>query len=152
MYSERIVLRILNECGEALNRSHEGVPCLVWTGTSAASGYNAIYVPEVGKYVGVYRIAWELANGKEMPDDLVPDHLCRFPPCIEPRHLEAVTQGENLARGRTAAVINREKTHCAHGHEYSAENTRVYRKKNGGSGRACKTCERERYLARKTLT
>lgn len=35
------------------------------------------------------------------------------------------------------------KTHCAHGHPYDAENTRVERR-DDGRRRTCRTCDRER--------
>lgn len=46
---------------------------------------------------------------------------------------------------RPIAPRNRDKTHCAKGHEYSPENTYI---KNDGA-RACKTCTRDRWI-RKT--
>jgi hypothetical protein len=34
----------------------------------------------------------------DVPEDLVIDHKCRTPSCVNPDHLEPVTQGENLRR------------------------------------------------------
>lgn len=56
----------------------------------------------------------------------------------------AAWRAENpSARGKGAH--EREKTHCPHGHEYSAENT--YRRPDGS--RVCKTCRREQEQARR---
>lgn len=53
------------------------------------------------KVIAVHRLAYEVAVGA-IPDGYVIDHVrergCRFRDCIEPRHLEAVTQAENVAR------------------------------------------------------
>ena len=86
-----------------------------------------------------HRLAYELAVGR-IPDNYVLDHLCSNPACVNPAHLEAVTQGENLARASTViSTVNRRKTHCPQGHEYTPENTRYDRKSRG-----CRTCGNER--------
>lgn len=43
------------------------------------------------------------------------------------------------------------KTHCPAGHEYTPENTWVYKNSNGGPKRMCKTCSRKRSRARMLL-
>jgi hypothetical protein len=43
------------------------------------------------------------------------------------------------------------RTHCSRGHEYTAENTRLYVPRNRhGFARQCLTCERERSTRRRT--
>ncbi len=44
--------------------------------------------------------AWELANGREVPDGWQVDHLCFNPRCILPAHLEAVPPLVNHRRRR----------------------------------------------------
>lgn len=82
--------------------------------------------------VKAHRYSYALHNG-HMSEELVIDHLCSNTVCVNPRHLEAVTQLENVRRG--AAKI----THCKRGHEYTPENTRYQKRYNG---RLCKTCQR----------
>lgn len=45
-----------------------------------------------------HRVSHVLYKGP-IPNGLVIDHLCRNPSCVNPDHLEAVTQKENVHRG-----------------------------------------------------
>jgi len=95
-----------------------------------------------------HRIAHEWAIG-QIPDLLTIDHLCRNRGCVNPAHLEIVTRGENTLRGDSPWSINKRKTHCLHGHEFTAENTYLYR-----GTRSCKACwsiRKRQYRARASL-
>jgi hypothetical protein len=84
-----------------------------------------------------YRVAYEYLVGR-VPDGLVLDHLCRNPPCCNPRHLEPVTPRENVMRGNPSPItLNAAKTACSRGHAFTPENTYVSR-----GGRYCRTCRR----------
>ncbi len=108
--------------------------CWLWTGTRW-NGYGKFRLN--GKSVFVHRISHELFKG-DIPDGLVIDHLCRNTLCVNPEHLEAVTQKVNCERG-LVGIVNASKTHCKHGHEYDQENT--YHIPTGG--RQCRACNRE---------
>ena len=126
----------------------------------------------------VHRIMYELVNGK-IEQGLVIDHVCSNKNCVNPQHLEEVTNHENNLRGNTDLqhagycknghkrtpentyirpdgrgtycrkcadiyhpkredyIVNKDKTHCIRGHEFTLENTRI--RKYGG--RQCKTCD-----------
>lgn len=113
--------------------------CWVWTAglnSNNGKGYGQFYLN--GKKVKSHRLSYEITIGK-IPDGMVLDHLCRNRQCVNPDHLEPVTNRENVLRGDThSSGHNRAKTHCPSGHEYSEENTRL--SKSGY--RKCKTCHR----------
>ncbi len=70
-------------------------PCWVFRGV-ATGHYGNIRV--AGRQTSAHRAMYEQAIGP-IPDGLVIDHLCHRPRCINPAHLEAVTNEENVRRG-----------------------------------------------------
>lgn len=70
--------------------------CLLWTGALNDGGYGRVKVR--GRFRRAHIVAFEIANGP-VPDGLRLDHLCRVRSCINARHLEPVTSGENTRRG-----------------------------------------------------
>lgn len=122
----------------------EADECWQWVGAVAPNGYGRIYshVTTKGKYfvAMAHRVAYELARAP-IPNGHQIDHLCRNRACVNPAHLEPVSQRENLLRGATIPARRAAQTHCIHGHEFTPENT--YRRKGDGV-RQCKTCNRER--------
>jgi hypothetical protein len=111
--------------------------CHVWSKPLNTYGYGAIWVDGANRMA--HRVAYELSEGP-IPEGLVIDHLCRNRACVNPAHMEPVTNHENVMRGEGEAAKNKAKTHCPQGHEYSEDNT--YRAARGD--RQCKTCRRER--------
>src|SRR3990167_1684918 len=90
--------------------------CQVWLGPLDIHGYGRLCVN--GKTIGAHRAAYELWIGK-VPQGLQLDHLCRDRACINPRHLEPVSVGENIRRGHLARGVlggrgNRERKRAAH--------------------------------------
>lgn len=88
--------------------------CWIWRGTRDLEGYGKFYL---GWQQMAHRVSYEAANGP-IPDGLTVDHLCRNTWCVNPEHLEAVTQRENIARGDAP-----KKRACRHGHPMTPENT-----------------------------
>lgn len=91
-----------------------------------------------GKTKRVHRAVYEEMVGP-VADGAVLDHLCRNRRCFNPGHVEPVSSGENVLRGVGISAANARKTHCAHGHEFTPENTYRYEGR-GKRERACKTC------------
>ena len=69
----------------------------------------------------VHRVMWEQTREK-IPSGISIDHLCRNTKCVNPIHMEPVTIGENVLRGTGITAINKRKTHCNRGHEFSGNN------------------------------
>jgi len=67
--------------------------CLVWTGHQNGYGYAQFKLK--GKSVAVHRYAYERHVGP-IPEGMQIDHLCHNRVCVEPAHLRAVTNKQNL--------------------------------------------------------
>lgn len=112
-----------------------GTGCWEWTAGRTTGGYGAVRMP--GTASAAHRAMYVLLVGP-VPDGLHLDHLCRVRHCVNPDHLEPVTQAEN--NRRAAAAV----THCPRGHAYTESNT--YRRNRGS--RDCRACNRDRANAR----
>ncbi len=126
----------------------KGDGCWLWIGPRSPLGYGVAKIR--GKNVGAHRVAYALCIGP-IPVDRVLDHICRNPACVNPAHLEPVTNRVNILRGTSLSARHATKTHCKHGHPLDGPNMRVVRARRG-SRRLCLTCnERQRatYLAKR---
>lgn len=71
--------------------------CWEWT-AALAKGYGRFIAPDERRWLA-HRWCWEYLVGP-IPEGLVLDHLCENKRCVNPDHLEVVTQGENSRRGQ----------------------------------------------------
>lgn len=75
-----------------VNKSAPG-GCWLWTGGRRTTGYGAFY--SNGVMATAHRIAWELTNGKKIPDGLHALHSCDVKLCV--RHIFLGTNTDNIA-------------------------------------------------------
>jgi hypothetical protein len=85
-----------------VNRFGSSGSCWEWQGGHDAAGYGRLDLD--GQPVRAHRLAWELTNGKSVPDGMSILHSCDNRLCCRPNHLRPGTGAENNAdmrkRGR----------------------------------------------------
>lgn len=111
----------------------ENGECLEWTGPVSGDSYAVSYLG--GRQGAVHRWVMRLIYGN-IPAGKEVDHICRNRRCVNPVHLRFLTKRENILIGSGPPALNKKKTHCPKGHEYSAENTKIYR-----GYRYCRACQ-----------
>ncbi len=127
-------------------------PCIIWGGTLRESDGRPVY-----NHQYVYRWALMLRLNRPLKRGHVVDHICGNTSCVNPDHLQELTQSDHLMleidRGFVARgdlnVGQKAKTHCPAGHEYTPSNTYVYHRKASRKNREtierhCRTCRAER--------
>lgn len=114
--------------------------CWPWLASTDGAGYGQISVMGHNGPKTAHRVALFLASGKWSAKGSHTDHLCRNPPCQNPKHLEVVTPRENMRRGIGRVAERFAQTHCCRGHPFDKDNTRVTPRNR----RVCRTCHRDR--------
>ena len=110
--------------------------CWEWKGHISNDGYGTFYF-QTSRTRMAHRLAYELVLGP-IPEGMVLDHLCRRRSCVNPKHLQPVTNLENIDRGSIGSV---RRSHCSHGHPFDETNTIIRRDTKGRSkGQRCGIC------------
>jgi len=105
--------------------------CWIWEGATFY-GYGQVTINN--KTRRVHRLMYEIEHGP-IPPGLVCDHLCRVRCCVNPHHIELVTDRENLGRGIASSSHAIRTNTCKHGHAFTPENTLIRK-----GFRECHTC------------
>lgn len=110
--------------------------CWLWQGAKhTRSGHGMFGYSVMYKNTTLYahRYAYERLVGS-IPRGMVLDHICCVTNCVNPKHLEIVTRGENTVRAGKRMI------YCKRGH--LLEETAYINKKNGH--RTCRACNNYR--------
>lgn len=118
--------------------------CWLWIASKFDNGYGQFGFD--GKNRKAHRVSYELYKSK-IPTGLTLDHLCRVRECVNPDHLEPVTNRENTLRGNTITRDNLNKTNCPNGHQLIAPNLGQWELAHGK--RSCLECKKLKMRARR---
>lgn len=124
--------------------SHTPFGCWEWRGARNAKGYGAFKFNRTT--LPAHRAAHILWKSR-VPNGLQVDHVCNNRSCVNPEHLQLVTQYQNKILGK---IRRARATHCANGHELSEENLVLWMLKASGF-RGCLTCRRKSDRERQSL-
>lgn len=114
---------------------HGGTPCWGW-GERLSGSYGRMR-DDTGRRVSVHRWSYEYHRA-EIPEGLHLDHLCRNRACVNPWHLEPVTNRVNVLRGTGPTARNAVAETCLRGHAFDPQNTYI----DPRGWRQCRACRR----------
>jgi len=115
--------------------------CWNWKGCLNNAGYGMFRVN--GKNYSPHRFSFETFIHK-IPENMIIDHLCKNRSCVNPAHLDFVTNQENIRRGKN---YQSKQTHCKRGHEFNAINSRL----SIDGKRVCKICRNDNQNKKRKL-
>ena len=135
--NRQFLARIFSKIKVSTENFYKGVPCWEWQAAIGVDDYA--YFCSSGKFSTerahrlIYQMFVEIIPSRKQKCD----HLCRIRHCVNPAHIEIVTNKENTLRGYSFSAENARKTHCKYGHPLSGSN--VYKRKDRLQ-RGCRIC------------
>lgn len=124
-----------------LERFHQSISpepntgCWYWMNGCERTGYGQFC--HSGKVWKAHRLSFAHYHRALEPGEVV-HHKCEIPFCVNPDHLQATSQRDNVLLGNAPAAIQARQTHCMRGHELSGENLFV----TTDGRRQCLDCSR----------
>lgn len=120
--------------------------CWLWSGgiTRGYARFNVKGADGAWQARLAHRIAYEI-HKSPIPEGMVIDHLCRQKNCVNPDHLEAVTQMENVLRGTAPNAVAVRHNTCQRGHPRTPETTYTTR----AGGVLCRICRQQWFAAKR---
>lgn len=111
--------------------------CWIWKSSKNKTTGYGMAVSNRKMFIA-HRLSYTLFRGA-IPIGLVVHHVCHIKLCVNPDHLEAITQKENLSQSdglfsNSRSAHNSKKTNCPKGHEYTEKT------ENGKKRRYCLIC------------
>lgn len=106
--------------------------------------YAIFTIKRVNEFLA-HRVSYSIF--KKLDNTLMVDHICRNKICVNPDHLRQVDSITNsLENSVSIFAINKAKTHCMRGHEFTVENTKLSKNSMGRNTiiRRCRICDREK--------
>lgn len=95
--------------------------CWLWLDYLDKKGYGYLRVSP-NLMIQAHRVSYWIKTGVLSDQTNVLDHLCRLPCCVNPDHLELVTQQTNILRGVGMGARWANRTHCKNGHLLEGDN------------------------------
>lgn len=106
--------------------------CWEWSAGLDPAGYGRFGLNRTAALA--HRVSYEMLVGP-IVGGLHVDHLCRNRKCVNPDHMDLVTNEENIRRGFGPNHFHSLKTHCPEGHPYNGYNLKMDHGK-----RRCRAC------------
>ena len=75
--------------------------CWKWTGAPTSEGYGTMWI--AGKFLFAHRLSYEKSYGP-IAEGMHIDHICHNRTCVNPDHLRAVSQKQNMENHQGATV------------------------------------------------
>ncbi len=110
--------------------------CWLWTGYRDRNSYGRITVDKRSRYA--HRVAFTELRGPIPKGRVLAHVVCDRPACINPGHLEPVSNRANVLTGHGITARHARATHCIHGHRLAGENVYI----DARGHRHCRTCRR----------
>jgi hypothetical protein len=112
--------------------------CWEWSSSISPNGYGKFSIDNYPRSAHV--VSYKFFNS-DFNENLCIDHVCMNRKCVNPGHLRQVDRKtNNTENSNSTAALNKIKTHCHKGHEFSNQNT-FTRTRNGLKSRVCRKCK-----------